>query len=513
MRRIHALVFSNAESPNGGGWALPAAAGWIQNAKLPEVAGYERMSDGAHRFLFFTPERVKAQSHSLLTENFPKGIYGIAADDGEGEGEAPEIALYGGGHPREKADVWLQVHQLEEDEADARWKFRGMATVFGVLVDTWPLRTLIQPEAFDESLVADKDEIRVLWQHNPDEPLGKPTSLRRSGNGIEIEAVMSDTARGRDARNLVRDRVVDRLSIGFDAIRTSLTKMNGEDVRLLEKAKLYEVSLVTWGANPRARITESNKGGARQADPAKQVPEAPVAPALLALAADEHLWSAKEARQRVRAWAEKADGDLDWTKYESAFLCVDAAAPEKLTSYGGQFADVIEGELRAIPAAVFEAAASGVGHSLGVLHTLDRYYEALGRTPPWRRTPEQRSADEGWASLQREGRSAERTRWAREWLLQRGHGAGLLSGATLPVEFVTAGLQAAAREARELAKGGPTAALHAGQRIEALQRAAVALLGSELPAEARDVPSPAPGNHEAVDDRLGRAARAIGGRR
>ncbi len=164
----------------------------------------------------------------------------------------------------------VEAHDAGRGEGRG-FHFKGLATAFGVLVDTLPLRTLIQPEAFDESLARDRDQVKVLWQHDPDEPIGKPVSLRRTGNGIEIEGVLSDTQRGRDAATLLRDGVVDRLSIGFDAVRTSITKMNGEEIRLLEKGKLWEVSLVTWGANSRARITDVNAAARRREDRCDQL--------------------------------------------------------------------------------------------------------------------------------------------------------------------------------------------------------------------------------------------------
>jgi hypothetical protein len=73
-------------------------------------------------------------------------------------------------------------------------------------------------------------------------------------------------------------------------------------------------------------------------------------------------WDAPAARTRVARWASSDDsGDkttIDWAKYARAFLYRDpAGARDDLGTYALPFADVIDGELRAVYAAIASATA------------------------------------------------------------------------------------------------------------------------------------------------------------
>jgi len=145
------------------------------------------------------------------------------------------------------------------DDTDlAEGTFQGLATVYGVPIETAPLRTLLQRGAFDESLRTARHRIRILWQHDRSEPIGLPDSIRATEAGLEVVGRISKTARGMDALTLLRDGVVSELSIGFDALESRTVKREGETFRLVTKAKLWEVSLVTWGENPRAKVLDVN---------------------------------------------------------------------------------------------------------------------------------------------------------------------------------------------------------------------------------------------------------------
>jgi HK97 family phage prohead protease len=503
-RRILAFLFSRTASPQsvagGAGWSRPEAEHWLRSHG--RASEEWREDDGELRCEMGAPAGTDGVVQTTALAAL--GVHALVARSDEPGADDPLLCA-GVEQRREHAVLRFEIDRNAAGDARTGKRFRGIATAFGVLVDTWPLRTLIQPEAFDDSLSEDRELWKVLWQHDQYEPIGKPTSMRRVGNGIEVEGVISETQRGRDAMTLLRDGVIDSLSIGFDAIRTSLTKMNGEEIRLLEKGKLWEVSLVTWPANRAARITQVNS---RQEPAAAPGPEAP---ALLPLAPIDYAWDEAAARQRVRLWAEKG-ADLDWTRYAQAFLHVDGEAPEKLTSYHSQFADVVEGELRAVPAALFHASlVYGFVGEAPSKPMLERYYAALGRIPPWKRSPAQHARTEALASVPAEQRSEELTRWCRETLLRQGEEAGLFSGDALARDFVAARLDAAICAERRRAAAGDaaqaSASLHAITGLQGVRRA---LLGAELPADGRDVPAPAqPVDQNAVDEKLAQAARAL----
>jgi HK97 family phage prohead protease len=142
-----------------------------------------------------------------------------------------------------------------------RGTFTGFASVFGVLIDTYP-PTIIERGAFAKTLRENRDRVKILWQHFRDTPIGKPLRLTETAEGLEIVGRISATAQGKDAMTLLRDGVVDELSIGFDAIKWSMdhpTRASDEPLRRITELRLWEVSLVTWGANPAAKIVSVHR--------------------------------------------------------------------------------------------------------------------------------------------------------------------------------------------------------------------------------------------------------------
>jgi uncharacterized protein len=138
----------------------------------------------------------------------------------------------------------------------ARGTFTGYASVFGTKIDTW-IPTVIEKGAFKRTLKEQGDRVKILWQHDRDTPIGKPLSLRETDRGLEIVGKISETAQGKDVMVLLRDGVIDEMSIGFDPVKWTMdepTKEGEEGLRHIHEVRLWEVSLVTFAANPDAKI-------------------------------------------------------------------------------------------------------------------------------------------------------------------------------------------------------------------------------------------------------------------
>ena len=143
------------------------------------------------------------------------------------------------------------VFQLE-DANEESGEFSGYAAVFGN-VDSG--RDVIERGAFSKTIREDFDRIKILSQHNDcDLPIGKPLELREDEKGLYIRGKISDTQRGRDIKTLLKDGVLNELSIGYDAITADYDEENG--IRHLKEIKLWEVSIVTWAMNDQAKIDE-----------------------------------------------------------------------------------------------------------------------------------------------------------------------------------------------------------------------------------------------------------------
>lgn len=92
---------------------------------------------------------------------------------------------------------------------------------------------------------------KMLWQHDTWEPVGRWTEAREDERGLYLKGrLATKSTKGRDAYELIKEGALDGLSIGY---RVSDFEMRGDN-RYLKAIDLYEVSLVTIGANAQALI-------------------------------------------------------------------------------------------------------------------------------------------------------------------------------------------------------------------------------------------------------------------
>ena len=129
--------------------------------------------------------------------------------------------------------------------------FTGYASLFGV-PDLG--RDTVAPGAFAASLARRGARgVRMLWQHDPAEPIGSWLSLKEDGRGLRVAGRLNlAVQRARELDALMRDRALDGLSIGFRAVR-AVPERGG---RRLVTVDLWEVSLVTFPLQPGARIAQ-----------------------------------------------------------------------------------------------------------------------------------------------------------------------------------------------------------------------------------------------------------------
>lgn len=128
--------------------------------------------------------------------------------------------------------------------------FEGYAAVFG---NRDSYGDIIQQGAFARTLNSDQGRVKVLFQHNPSNPIGKPTEMREDDRGLFVKARIADTTQGRDVIALMEAEVINELSIGYSAIVEEWD--HDQNVRHLKEIKLFEFSPVTWAANGLAKIT------------------------------------------------------------------------------------------------------------------------------------------------------------------------------------------------------------------------------------------------------------------
>lgn len=87
----------------------------------------------------------------------------------------------------------------------------------------------------------------------------------------------------------------------------------------------------------------------------------------LPLSDRDRTWDGDAARMRLRTWAGGPDPeDMDFEKYRRGFLWYDTAEPDNLLSYKLPIADVIDGEVMAIPNGIIASAGNLQGARGGV---------------------------------------------------------------------------------------------------------------------------------------------------
>jgi hypothetical protein len=111
----------------------------------------------------------------------------------------------------------------------------------------------------------------------------------------------------------------------------------------------------------------------------------------LPLAPRSRRWNGATAERRVRKWAGAKDEPN--AKYRSAHLWYDGDAKENFTAYKMLFADIIDGQLYAVPRGVMAAAGVLDGARGGVdipatdvtkaKSHLAKYYAKMDDAPPW----------------------------------------------------------------------------------------------------------------------------------
>lgn len=131
-------------------------------------------------------------------------------------------------------------------------RFTGYASLFDA-VDLG--RDAIAPGAFAASLKRrGAAGVKMLFQHDPAEPIGRWLSISEDRRGLRVEGQLSaGVARAREVHALMADGAIDGLSIGFQTIRARKDERTG--IRRILEADLWEISVVTFPMLPDARIS------------------------------------------------------------------------------------------------------------------------------------------------------------------------------------------------------------------------------------------------------------------
>lgn len=147
--------------------------------------------------------------------------------------------------------TYYQQYPLHVKSMQENGRIAGYASVFNV-VDRQ--RDVVEKGAFLNSIKKPLRDIKLLWQHQWQEPIGTIEQLFEDQNGLYMQAqLLLDVARAREAYSLLAAKAIDGLSIGYAPVSYQIDADTG--IRKLKEVELFEISLVTMPANPNAQIS------------------------------------------------------------------------------------------------------------------------------------------------------------------------------------------------------------------------------------------------------------------
>lgn len=160
-----------------------------------------------------------------------------------------------------QADPVLSIKAMD----DATGEFEGYGSTF--LGEPDSVGDIVMPGAYKDSLAdhaARGTMPKMFWQHDPHQPIGKWLEAKEDDRGLLMRGRLNmGVQRGKEAYELLKAGDIDGLSIGYRIRKHTEDKDRG--VWLLEKLDLFEVSVVSIGANPNATVDAASVKAERAA--------------------------------------------------------------------------------------------------------------------------------------------------------------------------------------------------------------------------------------------------------
>lgn len=148
----------------------------------------------------------------------------------------------------------ISRENLSVKSEGANLYLEGYAAVYGN-VDSY--KDIIQAGAFDAFLATEEvKRVKFCYNHDIYQVIGAVEELKSDEKGLYFKAKLSNTTLGKDVAVLIEDGALSEFSIGYKT-EDSIYKDDG--VRVLTKLFLYEFSVVSRAANPKAVLTDSER--------------------------------------------------------------------------------------------------------------------------------------------------------------------------------------------------------------------------------------------------------------
>lgn len=143
--------------------------------------------------------------------------------------------------------------QFELKHLEESGIFEGYASVFGVKDYDGDV---IVKGAFKNSIekfTKSGKRPKMLWQHNPSIIIGKWIDMHEDDRGLYVKGtIFTDIPKGQEAYALMKHGELDAMSVGFNIENSFIDESKN---RVIDDLDLWEISVVTWGANPEALVS------------------------------------------------------------------------------------------------------------------------------------------------------------------------------------------------------------------------------------------------------------------
>ncbi len=146
----------------------------------------------------------------------------------------------------------LRTVAFDVKSLNAEGEFEGYGSIFG---NKDSYGDVVVRGAFNNHLSSVKPEsIKMLWQHNPHEPIGVYSEVKEDSTGLFVKGrlLVNDIPKAREAYALLKAQAIDGLSIGY-TINANGSEYK-DNINYLKNLKLWEISIVTFPANEIATV-------------------------------------------------------------------------------------------------------------------------------------------------------------------------------------------------------------------------------------------------------------------
>ncbi|MCF1251950.1 HK97 family phage prohead protease [Pseudomonas putida] len=140
---------------------------------------------------------------------------------------------------------------FELKAVDEAGNFEGYAAVFNN-VDLGD--DVIVPGAFTRVKSTRQGKLKLALYHDLTRLVGS-ADFTSDDHGLLLKGQVNlKVSYARDAYELMKDEVLDSMSIGFNTLKADFEERAGRRVRVIKEAELWEASFVPFGMNPEAQV-------------------------------------------------------------------------------------------------------------------------------------------------------------------------------------------------------------------------------------------------------------------